>query len=84
MIKRISYQTILKAQRGEPEAAEHIIKHYASYIASVSKVTIYDYYGFPHSFVDKEMMQQIKNKLLFTTILLFDPIRLPPGETLED
>lgn len=77
------YQTVLAAKNGDNEALAAILRHYASYIASLSKRPFYDEYGNQYAFVDEEIRHHIESRLMYQIVYKFNPSKLPNGETLQ-
>lgn len=83
MNKRIRYETILAAKKGDPEAMQRIVQHYTPFIISRSKRTFYDEFDNVYQLVDKSMVDLITAKLMYAIIYHFDTERMPEGETQE-
>ena len=81
--ERISYETILAAKRGSPEAMETILAHFDRYINANAFHPQIE--GFPESGggLNQEIKAQIQEKLIYQILFHFDPTKLPEGETLE-
>lgn len=82
--KHISYETILSAKRGDPEAMNRILRHYDSFFKANAVRELYDKYGNIQEVVDQEIYERIRAKVMFAIIYKFDPLLLPKGEVLED
>ena len=69
--KLIPYPVIAAAVRGDPEAVNAVLLHYAGYIRYFSKRRGYDQNGNPCLAVDEEIRRRIETKLI-VAILSFD------------
>ena len=79
----ISYQTIVAAQKGDPDAMREILQHYAPYIKHFSQRHYHDDYGNTITLIDDDIQQQIEMKLMYEIVFHFNCTSLPEGETLE-
>lgn len=68
----LAYSTISAAAKGDVDAINVVLRHYARYIAALSTRTLYDENGVPHLCVDDEMKRRLETRLI-TRILTFDP-----------
>lgn len=83
MNDRITYEMILAAKKGDPEAMRQIIQRFMPFIISRSKRTFYDEFGNAYHFVDKSIVDLITAKLMYAIVYRFDTERMPEGETQE-
>ena len=83
MNERITYETIIAAKKGNPEAMRQIIRHYTPFIISRSKRRFYDDFDNVYFFVDNSIVDLITAKLMHAIVCRFDTARMPEGETLE-
>lgn len=65
-----SFHIIRAASNGDIEAINAVLKHYESYIASLSVRKLYDEYGQVHYCVDETLRRRLETKLI-TKILNF-------------
>lgn len=72
-IRLLPYEVIQRATQGDPEAMQAILIHYEGYIRSLSTRTMVDEYGMKYSYIDTELQERLKTKLI-TKTLEFDPI----------
>lgn len=82
--KLIPYATIVAAKNGDAEAMETILQHYDPYITLKSRRTYRDELGIESTFVDEDIRNRIRLKLMLAIINDFDVDSPPPGETIED
>lgn len=59
-----------RAQYGNVDAINAVLRHYERYIATLATRTLYDENGVPHFYVDEEMRHRLEAKLI-TRILHF-------------
>lgn len=67
----VSFPLIVKATDGDIEAINHIIKHYAGYIAKRSLRLMRDEYGNQSMVVDEALRGRMETRLI-TKILAFE------------
>ena len=60
----ISYQTIVAAQKGDPDAMREMLQHYAPYIKHFSQRHYHDDYGNTITLIDDDIRQQIEGSLV--------------------
>lgn len=84
MSNLIPYHTILAAKAGDTEAMDAILKHYEPFITQLATRSATDKYGNSYEVVDSYMKDRIEADLKYQIIYNFDPMKLPPGETIED
>lgn len=84
MSKPIPYHIIFAAKAGDKEAMDAILKHYDSFFTQLATRPTQDQYGNSYNIVDKYMKDRIAAACLHEFIYTFDPMKLPPGETIED
>ena len=77
MTKKVHYQTIVSAKAGDVEAMAKILDHFSAYIAVCSVRPFFDQHGNRYDYVDEEIVQQIKSKLMIQIIYKFNPFQLP-------
>ena len=80
----ITYNTILAAKQGDPDAMNAILQHYDRYISKYAHRIHIDEQGNRHTYIDEDIKNGIHMKLMIKIISDFDIDSLPPGETLED
>lgn len=80
----VSYDRIVAAKIGEPDAMDIILAHYDGLIDFHSRRTLFDEYETPHTSIDPEIKQRIQAKIIDRIIYGFDPHRLPNEETPEE
>lgn len=80
----IPYTTILAAKKGDPEAMNAVLQHYDRYISKCARRTHIDEQGNRHSYIDEDIKNGIRLKLMLKIITDFDVDSPPPGETIED
>ena len=81
--KRISYETICAAKRGDNDAIAEIVQHYEPYISHFAKQWMYDKYGTYHAVIDEEIKSLIISEYMSAIFFHYDINRLPKGEKLE-
>lgn len=79
----IPYAVIVAAKRGDPDAMRQILNHYDRYISACSQRTLFDEFDNQYAFVDEDIKNRIRAKLMYQIIYDFDPARLPDGEMME-
>lgn len=84
MSKLIPYRIILAAKAGDTVAMDAILKHYDPYFTQLATRPAIDQYGNRYDVMDKYMKDRIAVACLHEFIYTFDPMKLPPGETIED
>ena len=84
MNKLIPYLIILAAKAGDKSAMDAILKHYEPMIVQCSKRPALDEYGNAYEVVDTYMKSRIEAAVAYEILYNFDPMELPPGETIED
>lgn len=84
MSNLIPYHIILAAKAGDKEAMDAVLKHYEPFIIQFSTRSAIDQYGNSYDVVDRYMKDRIEADLKYQIIYNFDPMKLPPGETIED
>ncbi len=67
----LPYPVIAAAVGGNPDAVDQVVRHYSSYIATLSMRTSYDVNSFPHYQVDEDLRRWLETKLIIA-ILGFD------------
>lgn len=67
---RVSFEVIVLATDGEPEAINRILDHYEGYIAKLSLRPLNDEYGNQYMIVDETLRGRLKTRLI-TKILNF-------------
>lgn len=72
-IKLLPYEVIQRATQGDSEAMQAILIHYEGYIRSLSTRIMVDDYGTKYSFIDTELQERLKTKLI-TKTLEFNPL----------
>lgn len=80
----IPYKTIVAAKSGEPDAMETILKRIDPYITYQSRRTFTDERGVQSTFVDEDIRNRLRLKLMIAIMRDFDVDSPPPGETIED
>lgn len=60
----LSYQVIVAAKKGEPEAMEMVLQHYDRYIRELSKRKFLDEQGNVYYGVDKDIHDRLQAKLI--------------------
>ena len=66
----LPYKTIRAASKGDPDAVNTVLSHYANYITHMSMRTLYDEHGNVYLCVDETMRRRLEIKLI-TGILAF-------------
>ena len=84
MAELIPYHTILAAKAGDSDALEQILFHYDKLIAQYATRSTHDTFGNSYEMLDHDMKMRIAADLTYQIIYNFDPLRLPPGEVLEE
>ena len=84
MSNLVPYHIILAAKAGDSEAMDAIMKHLKPFIAQLSTRSAIDEFGNTYDVVDRYMKDRIESDLKYQIICNFDPMKLPPGETIED
>ena len=64
MNNKLSYELIVKATSGEPEAIESIVSIYEPYINTLASQTLYDEYGNKYIGVNVYIKEHLISKLL--------------------
>ena len=67
----LPFPVILAAASGDPDAINHVLKHYEGYIYALSSKQLYDESGHPHLCVDEGLRRRLETKLI-TKILTFN------------
>lgn len=80
----IPYHVILAAKAGSKKAIDTILRHYEPLITQHSKRPVQDEYGNSYEIVDVYMKSRIEAALVYEILYVFDPMKLPAGETIED
>lgn len=84
MSNLIPYHIIFAAKAGDKEAIDAILKHYDAFFTQLSTRTAFDEYGNSYEVVDEYMKSRIADGCIEEFLMHFDPMQLPPGETIED
>ena len=66
----LPFSVISAAARGEVEAVNKVLKHYAGYIAKLSMLQYSDENGSARMYVDEELLRRLETKLI-AAILTF-------------
>ena len=66
----LPFPVVSAAAKGDAEAMNRVLKHYAGYIAKLSMLQYSDESGSPRMYVDEEMRRRLETKLI-TRILTF-------------
>ena len=66
--KEIPVPVIMAAIKGESEAIAYVLRHYRNYIRKLSTRTLRDEYGNEYLYVDSDMENRLKSKLIFSII----------------
>ncbi len=64
----LPFETIAAAAHGDTDAMCAILKHYEGYIATLSTRTLRDENGNKYSYVDEEMRNRLKVRLIARTL----------------
>lgn len=67
----LPYLVIAAAVNGDPDAVNHVVRHYSGYIATLSTRTSYDAQGVLRTQVDEDLRQRLETKLI-VAILKFE------------
>lgn len=67
----LPYPVIAAAVNGDPDAVNHVVRHYSGYIATLSTRTSYDAQGVLRTQVDEDLRQRLETKLI-VAILKFE------------
>lgn len=73
----IPYAVIVAAKRGDPDAMCQILQHYDRYISVCSQRMLFDEFDNQYAFVDEDIKNRIRAKLMYQIIYDFDSFRLP-------
>ena len=66
----LPYSVILAATKGDAEAVNMVLRHYAGYIAKLSMLQYSDEIGSTRMYVDEELRRRLETKLI-AAILTF-------------
>lgn len=66
----LPFPVISAAAKGDAEAMNRVLKHYAGYIAKLSMLQYSDESGSPRMYVDEKMRRRLETKLI-AAILTF-------------
>ena len=66
----LPFKTITAASNGDVEAINNVLEYYEKYITVLSAKKLYDENGVPYLFVDEQLRQSLKTKLI-TALLKF-------------
>lgn len=80
----VPYHIIFAAKAGDKEAIDAILKHYDAFFTQLSTRPALDEYGNSYDVVDQYMKDRIIAGCIDEFLTHFDPMQLPPGETIED
>ena len=64
----LPYHVIASASKGDTEAMSVILKHYDGYIAKLCTKTMLDQYGNKSTYIDEEMRNRLKIRLITRTL----------------
>jgi len=64
----LPFGIIAAAAKGDVEAMGRILSHYDSYIAKLSTRTIKDKDGNIHTYIDSELSNRLKSRLIMRTL----------------
>lgn len=64
-VHTLSYETVIQAVNGNPDAINIVLRYYSRYLDCLSKRTVLDKQGNPHSYIDRQLRQRIENKLIY-------------------
>ena len=67
----LPYLVIAAAVNGDPDAVNHVVRHYSGYIATLSTRTSYDAQGVLRTQVDEDLRHRLETKLI-VAILKFE------------
>ncbi len=82
--QRIPYDVIVAAQRGDAEAMQRILRHYAGYIRHFSRRRFYNVDGSYMEMIDDDVRQQLEANLMMAIVFKFDCKSLPEDVVVED
>ncbi len=71
--KLLPFDVIVKASKGDELALCKVLEHYDGYIAKLCTCTFHDEYGNTYSYVDEDMRNILKARLI-TRTLMFNAI----------
>lgn len=71
--KKVPYEKIVAATKGEIQSIEWILEHYSPYMTAIATIECYGENGKTYYIVDDELMGRIKSKLI-KRILNFNPV----------
>lgn len=60
----LPYPVIIAATKGDPEAMAIVVKHYESYIASLSMRKLYDERGNVYWGIDEDIRDRLRSRLM--------------------
>ena len=60
----LPYSVILAATKGDAEAVNMVLRHYAGYIAKLSMLQYSDEIGSTRMYVDEELRRRLETKLI--------------------
>ena len=69
----LPFPVIEAASNGDADAINQVLRHYESYITTLSTRTLYDEYGNPYVCVDEGIRRRLQTKLI-TAIVSFQII----------
>lgn len=66
--KLLPFDVISAAASGDTEAISIVLKHYDGYIVKLSTRLIKDEFGIVHTFLDEELYNRLKIRLIMRTL----------------
>jgi hypothetical protein len=60
----LSYDTIIMASYGDPDAVQAVLKHYERYILALSVIRLYDEDGTPCMYIDETLRRELELRLV--------------------
>jgi len=66
--KLLPFDVISAASSGDTEAISIVLKHYDGYIVKLSTRLIKDDFGIVHTFLDEELYNRLKIRLIMRTL----------------
>ncbi len=81
----LPYPVIIAATKGDPEAMAIVVKHYESYIASLSMRKFRDERGNTYWGIDEDIRDRLRSRLM-RAVLSFEspfPLPAPPAEPFQ-
>lgn len=67
--EKLPFETIAAAAQGDTDALGTILKYYEGYIAKLSTRIVHDEYGNSFPYVDEELRNRLKIRLIARTLM---------------